>query len=78
MKDEVFIRRFKEKYKLENNLGIIYTDASKIKHKESTGIGLVVEGEEVAYNISIDNRCSVFTRELIAVEKATGFILDNN
>lgn len=78
MSDEEFIKRFKEKYKLKDNVGIIYTDASKIKENISTGIGIVIDGEEIGYNSSIDIKCSVFTGELIAIEKALGYILEND
>lgn len=46
MKNVEFIRRFKEKYKLEEDCGVIYTDASKIDNRRSVGIGIVIEGEE--------------------------------
>lgn len=78
MKDEEFILRFKEKYKLEEDCRIIFTNTSKIENKPSVGIGIAVLGEEEAYSMSIDNRCSVFMAELLAVEKALGFILDTD
>lgn len=77
MKDDEFIKRLKEKYKLNEACGVIFTDASKIKDNENTRIGIVIAEEETTYSISIDNRCSIFTAELLAVEKALGYILDN-
>lgn len=77
MKDEEFILRFKEKFKLEENLAVIFTDASKIENNPSAGIDIVISGKDEAFSLSIDNRCFIFTAELIAVEKALGYILDN-
>lgn len=37
--------------------------------KRSTGVGIVLNKKE-AYSISIDKRCSIFTAEAIAIEKA--------
>lgn len=75
----LLIIRYKEKCKLEDDFGVIYTDASncKIKENRSVGIGIIIHGEETAFSLSIDERCSVFTGEILTVEKALGYILDN-
>lgn len=36
----------------------------------------MIEGNETGYSMSIDNRCSVFTAELLAIEKAKGLAID--
>lgn len=76
MEDEEFIKRFKEKFKMSENCGVIYTDVLRMDGNVSIGIGIVIE-EEIAYDMSIDKECSVFTGELLAVEKALGLVLDN-
>lgn len=49
MKDEDFIMRFKERYKMSDNVGVIFTDAFKIDKNESTGIGIVIKDEEKGF-----------------------------
>lgn len=77
MKDEEYIRRYKEKYKLCENTRIIFTDASKSEDNISVGVAIVIVGEETAYSVSIDKRCSVYTGELLGVEEAIGYAIDN-
>lgn len=52
MKDEEFILRFKEKFKLEENLAVIFTDASKIENNPSAGIDIVISGKDEAFSLS--------------------------
>lgn len=77
LKEEEFIRKFKEKYKLRDNCGIVFTDGSKQTGRISTGVGIVVHGEEIGYSMSIDLHCPVFTAELMVIEKALVYALDN-
>lgn len=77
MKDEELIKSFKENYKLEEDCDIIYTGGSKQKNNISTGISIVIEGKEIGYSMSIDKRCSIFTAELLAIEKALGIALES-
>lgn len=49
---------------------IIYTDGSKKGEGKSTGSAVVIEGEEERYIWSIDNDCTIFTAEVIALWQA--------
>lgn len=60
LKEEEFIKKFKEKYKLRDNCRIVFSDGSKQAGNISTGIGIVIHGEEIVCSISIDLRCSVW------------------
>lgn len=42
LKEEEFIKKFKEKFKLDGDLGIIFTDGSKQLGNISTGVGIVI------------------------------------
>lgn len=77
MKDEKFIRKYKEKYKLSDNTRVVYTDASKSLEGHSVGIAIVIPDQDQAYSLSINKRCSVYTGELLGVDKAIGYALDN-
>lgn len=70
MKEEEFLKKFKEKFKLRDSTKIMYTDASKSDESVSVGVAVVVWGEEIAYATSIDKRCSVYTGELLGIDKA--------
>lgn len=74
--DACLIEKFREKFKLRNDLKVIYTDASKIEGGISVGIGVVFDGEEIAYDLSINPKCTVFTGELIAIENALKKVAD--
>lgn len=73
-----FLKKFKEKFKLNKETGIIFTDGPRQIGNISTGLDFVIVGKEIAYSLSIDSRCSIFTAELMAVEKACGFIIEND
>lgn len=62
---------------MEDRFGVLYTVTSKIKENQSVSIGIVIHGEETAFSMSIDRRCSVFTGEILAIEKALGYIIEN-
>lgn len=77
LKEEEFLLKYKEKFKLQNSYRAIFTDGSRREGGISTGVGFIVQGEERGYGLSLDGRCSVYTVELIAIDKALGFAIDN-
>lgn len=78
MKEDEFLKKFKEKFKFSDDCGIIFTDGSRQTGNISTGVGFtVIHGEDTGYSMSIDARCSIYIAELMAVEKAIGYALDN-
>lgn len=70
------IEKFIREYKLKESVLIIYTDGSRRDAGKSTGVAIVMEDSDVAYYMSIDNRCSINTAELMAIKKALGMIKD--
>lgn len=54
----------------------MFIDGSK-QNRISTGVEIVVHGEEIGYSMSIDLHCPVFTAELMVIEKALVYALDN-
>lgn len=72
------IQKFREKYKLEKDTYVTYTDASKMITGKSVGIEVVIGEEETAYKMSINPKCSVFTGEIIGIENALYNIVDKN
>lgn len=70
MKDETLIQQFKEKYSLGQDTQVMYTDASKMKTDKSVGIDVIMREEDVAYEMSINSKCSVFTGEIVGIEHA--------
>ncbi|RLU27170.1 hypothetical protein DMN91_000969 [Ooceraea biroi] len=75
--DGIMLRRFKDKFELEDNYIVIYTDGSKQKEKKSVGVGITREDSDIGYQMSINRNCSIFTAEAVAVEKAIGFLQEN-
>lgn len=69
---EIFINKFN----LENNVEIFYTDGSKQEDRNSVGIGIVKEDSDTGYQISINNKCSIYTAEAIAIEKILGMAIE--
>lgn len=53
LKEEEFIKKFKKKFKINHICGIVFTDGYKQTDKISTGIGLVIQGEEVGHRCSL-------------------------
>lgn len=74
--DEELLKRFKDKYELKEDFKVIYTDGSFSKETRSTGIGISREDSEIAYKLSINNKCSSYTAEVIAIKKALGMALE--
>lgn len=73
--DSKLFEKVQEKYHLENNARIIYTDGSKKKKGTATGASIVIEEQEIAYmhnyhNISMASECSIFTAEAFAIKAA--------
>lgn len=78
IKNSELMARYQKKYKLEQRYQIIFTNGLVQKDKINTEVGIVIDNSEVAYNMSIDKRCSVYTAEAIAIEKALGYVKDMN
>lgn len=57
---------------------MVYTNASKMEGGKSVGIGVVVGKEEIAYELSINPKYTVFSGELIAIENSLYNIFDKN
>lgn len=75
LKEEEFLLKFKEKFKLLNSFRAVFTDGSKKEGERCTGVGFCVRGKEEGYGLSIDERCSVYTAELVAIDRALGYLL---
>lgn len=58
------------KFTLQPNTEIIYTDGSKIKGGKSVGAGIYLEKSQLAFGISMSTICSIFTAELVAIQAA--------
>lgn len=78
MKDSELVERFRKKYDWNNDYKIIYTDDSVQKDKMNTGIGIVTDESDVAYQISINSKCTIYTVEALAIEKAMGYVQEND
>lgn len=78
MNDVELMEKYRKEYNLEEDYQIIFTDGSVQEGKKSTGVGIVFDEAEIAYTISIDKRCSVYTAEAVAIKKAIGVIQDMN
>lgn len=72
--DNQLLERIQDKYSLEDNARIIYTDGSKKKKGIATGASIVIEEQEIAYNISMAKECSIFTAEAFAIKAALEII----
>lgn len=48
------------KYGLEEETTFIYTDGSKKEGANTTGMSIILEYEEEAYTISLNNKCSSY------------------
>lgn len=78
MKEEEFLLKFKEKFKLNGNFRAIFTDGFKQVGNRSTGIGMVIHGENIGFGMSIDGRCSVYSVEIMGVERAINHAISND
>lgn len=74
--DNELLKHFKEKYDLDEEYEVIYTDGSFKKGRKSTGIGTVREDSETTYNISINPKCSSYSAEVIAIEKTISMAIE--
>lgn len=74
--DEDLISRILEKHEVKGETEILFTDGSKTEQGRSTGIGIIVKGEEEGFQLSINKRCSVYSAELLGIELALGIVKD--
>lgn len=77
VEDRELVDNYIEKYDLNKNCEIIYTDESKQEGKENVGIEIVVSPDK-GYSMTIDGSCSIYTAESLAIEKAIGIIEEQN
>lgn len=63
-------------HNLGENTKIIYTDGSNTEGGMSTGVGIIIQGSEEGFQISINKKCSVFTAELLGIELALGLVIE--
>lgn len=77
VEDRELVDNYIEKYDLNKNCEIIYTDESKQERKENIGIEIVVSSDK-GYNMTIDGSCSIYTAASLAIEKAIGIIEEQN
>lgn len=68
MNDSEFVNSIIEKFGLSEDPMIFYTDGSKSDDSLSTGVGIVVEDRDIAYNINLPKKCSSFTAETFAIK----------
>lgn len=59
-----------DKFNIQSNYEAIFTDGSKSKKGISVGEGIYLEKTQIAYEMSMNKVCSVFTAELVAVQAA--------
>ena len=69
MSDDTIMNKFKNKYNLNQNFQIIFTVGSKKENGKSTGVAIVLDNMETVYTISIYDHCSIYTAEMLAIEK---------
>lgn len=77
-RDDELEGRFKEKYQMDTDTLVIYTDASKQSTGKSVGVGVIVRSEGVGYKVSLNPKCSVFTGEIVGIEQALRLISDRD
>lgn len=77
IKDEELLRKFQVKYDLEDNYAITYTNGSVMENRKSVGIGIAMEDSDIGYKLSVNSKCSIFTAEALAIEKAIGYAQEN-
>lgn len=77
-RDEKLEGLFKEKYQMDTDTIVIYTDASKQRAGKSVGVGVIVRSEGVGYEVSLNPKCSVFTGEIVGIEQALRLIADRD
>ncbi|XP_024882817.1 uncharacterized protein LOC112461711 [Temnothorax curvispinosus] len=74
--DAQLLEKIKTTHGMDEGFTVIYTDGFKKRRGKSLGASVVIEEQEVAYNISISKNCSTFTAEAIAI-KAVLEIMEN-
>lgn len=68
--DDTIIKNLHNKYDLDVNSIIMYTDGSKRIEGKAVGVGSVRTDHETGYNLSIDKECSIFTAEALRISEA--------
>lgn len=76
MEDSELLGKFIDEFRLEKNVEIFYTDGSKQENRNSVGVGIVKEESDMGYKMSINNKCSIYTAEALAIEKVLGLVLE--
>lgn len=76
MDDSELLEKFIDGFSLEKNVEIFYTDGSKMENRNSVGVGIVKEESDMGYKMSINNKCSIYTAEVLAIENVLGLVLE--
>lgn len=66
--DATLVQKFIDKYELDKETQVVYIDASKVEGGKS--VGVVFEKEEIAYELSVNPKCTVFSEELMAIKNS--------
>lgn len=72
--DAILLEKYRDKYNSEKDYKVVYTDGSKKQTGISAGIGIAMENSDIGYRLNINQKCSIFTTEAIAIEKALGYM----
>lgn len=64
------VNEFRNKYNLDNNCYIIFTDGSKKSDSQVTGCAFYVYNEETGYRVGLYDKCRVFTAEACAISES--------
>lgn len=57
----------KLKYDMGANCKTIFTDGSKMEYGKAVGVGVAILDNEIGYYININNKCSIYTAETLAI-----------
>lgn len=68
--DDLLIGDVLTEYELNQSAEIIYTDGSRDSAQGATGVSIVLEGQDLAYKVSLHKYCSSFTAEVFAIKSA--------
>lgn len=60
IEDAILIETFRNKYEIELDYKIIYTNGSVQKNKKSTRVGIVIDESETHFGININNKYSIY------------------
>lgn len=76
--DRDMLEKVRNKYNIQNNDIIIYTDDSKPENSRSTGAGIILEDQKNGDSISLPSQCSTFTAEAFAIKAALEIVAKDN